>query len=74
MKIIAIFNFRLCALVPTLIKWTGEFANSSIKVSWFAQVVQDIPQPIPLDIPMVLIKPQQACATAEVYKVTQIWS
>uniref|UniRef100_A0A2N9FS17 4-(cytidine 5'-diphospho)-2-C-methyl-D-erythritol kinase n=1 Tax=Fagus sylvatica TaxID=28930 RepID=A0A2N9FS17_FAGSY len=31
-------------------------------------VVQDIPPPVPFDIPMVLIKPQQACSTAEVYK------
>jgi len=37
----------------------------------FVQVVQDIPSPIPFDIPMVLIKPQQACSTAEVYKVIQ---
>ncbi|XP_058089437.1 4-diphosphocytidyl-2-C-methyl-D-erythritol kinase, chloroplastic/chromoplastic-like [Magnolia sinica] len=27
------------------------------------QVVEDIPPPIPLDMPMVLIKPQQACPT-----------
>ncbi|KAK3008092.1 hypothetical protein RJ639_013774 [Escallonia herrerae] len=32
------------------------------------EVVLDIPPPIPLDIPMVLIKPPQACSTAEVYK------
>ncbi|CAK7331873.1 unnamed protein product [Dovyalis caffra] len=31
-------------------------------------IVQDIPSPVPLDIPMVLIKPPQACSTAEVYK------
>lgn len=40
--------------------------------SWFIQVVQDIPSPIPFDIPMVLIKPQEACSTAEVYKVIQM--
>lgn len=39
----------------------------------FIQVVQNILPPVPLDIPMVLIKPQQACSTAEVYKVVQIW-
>ena len=33
------------------------------------QVVQDIPSPIGYDIPMVLIKPPEACSTAEVYKV-----
>lgn len=32
------------------------------------QIVKDI-QPICLDVPMVLIKPPQACSTAEVYKV-----
>lgn len=37
----------------------------------FFQIVQDIPSPIPSDIPMVLIKPQQECFTAEVYKVIQ---
>ncbi|GKC23057.1 hypothetical protein Tco_1025207 [Tanacetum coccineum] len=32
------------------------------------QVVQDIPSPVPFDLPMVLIKPPEACSTAEVYK------
>ncbi|GLJ46737.1 hypothetical protein SUGI_0985460 [Cryptomeria japonica] len=32
------------------------------------EVVQDIPPPISLDTPMVLMKPQQECSTAEVYK------
>lgn len=32
------------------------------------QVVQDVPS-ISYDIPMVLIKPPEACSTAEVYKV-----
>lgn len=36
---------------------------------WFFQVVEDISQPLPFDVPMVLIKPPQGCATAEVYKV-----
>lgn len=36
------------------------------------QVVQDLPAPIPFDIPMVLIKPPQACSTAEVYKVIYV--
>lgn len=36
------------------------------------QVVQNIVPPVPLDIPMVLIKPPQACSTAEVYKVMPI--
>jgi len=33
------------------------------------QVVENIPPPVSLDVPMVLIKPPQACSTAEVYKV-----
>ncbi|XWS28385.1 hypothetical protein CRYUN_Cryun25bG0064300 [Craigia yunnanensis] len=32
------------------------------------EVVQDISPPLPFDIPMVLIKPEEACSTAEVYK------
>ena len=34
--------------------------------------MQNIPPPVPLDVPMVLIKPQEACSTAEVYKVMEI--
>ncbi|THG18147.1 hypothetical protein TEA_018752 [Camellia sinensis var. sinensis] len=40
--------------------------------AWVGVVVRDIPPPIPFDIPMVLIKPQQACSTAEVYKRLQL--
>lgn len=35
------------------------------------QIVQDILSPVPLDLPMVLIKPPEACPTAEVYKATE---
>lgn len=28
-----------------------------------------MPSPVPFDLPMVLIKPPEACSTAEVYKV-----
>lgn len=41
-------------------------------IFWIDQVVDDIPTPIPFDLPLVLIKPQEACPTAEVYKVLQI--
>lgn len=34
------------------------------------QVVTGIPSPIHLGTPMVLIKPKEECATAEVYKVS----
>ncbi|KAL0459076.1 UNVERIFIED_CONTAM: 4-diphosphocytidyl-2-C-methyl-D-erythritol kinase, chloroplastic [Sesamum latifolium] len=32
------------------------------------EVVEDISPPVPFDVPMVLIKPPEACSTAEVYK------
>ncbi|KAK6144120.1 hypothetical protein DH2020_020940 [Rehmannia glutinosa] len=35
-------------------------------------VVEDITPPIPFDLPMVLIKPQEACSTAEVYKCLRV--
>ncbi|RVW28193.1 4-diphosphocytidyl-2-C-methyl-D-erythritol kinase, chloroplastic/chromoplastic [Vitis vinifera] len=46
------------------------FHSSSLMEQLFvlAEVVEDISLPIPLDIPMVLVKPPQACSTAEVYK------
>lgn len=52
----------LIIIVPT-------FWISTKALFWIVQVVQDIPPPIPLDVPMVLIKPREACPTAEVYKV-----
>jgi hypothetical protein len=32
------------------------------------QIVEDVPS-LPLDLPLVLMKPKEECATAEVYKV-----
>ncbi|KAE9593939.1 putative 4-(cytidine 5'-diphospho)-2-C-methyl-D-erythritol kinase [Lupinus albus] len=57
-------------------EWSGEigsdipffFSRGAAYCTGRGEVVQDIPPPISLDIPMVLIKPQQACSTAEVYK------
>jgi hypothetical protein len=38
------------------------------------QIVQDIqPPPVPLDTPMVLIKPRQSCKTPEIFKVSTAW-
>ncbi|KAL0390747.1 UNVERIFIED_CONTAM: 4-diphosphocytidyl-2-C-methyl-D-erythritol kinase, chloroplastic [Sesamum calycinum] len=34
--------------------------------------LEDIPPPIALDLPMVLIKPQEACPTPEVYKTSKV--
>ncbi|KAK1277957.1 hypothetical protein QJS04_geneDACA022217 [Acorus gramineus] len=44
------------------------FSHGAAYCTGRGEVVQDIRPPIPLDTPMVLIKPQQACPTAEVYK------
>lgn len=57
-------------------EWSGEigsdvpffFSHGAAYCTGRGEVVQDIPCPIPLDLPMVLIKPPEACPTAEVYK------
>ncbi|XP_028778706.1 4-diphosphocytidyl-2-C-methyl-D-erythritol kinase, chloroplastic [Neltuma alba] len=57
-------------------EWSSEigsdvpffFSQGAAYCTGRGEVVQDIPPPIPLDMPMVLIKPQEACSTAEVYK------
>uniref|UniRef100_A0A7N0TAS1 4-(cytidine 5'-diphospho)-2-C-methyl-D-erythritol kinase n=1 Tax=Kalanchoe fedtschenkoi TaxID=63787 RepID=A0A7N0TAS1_KALFE len=57
-------------------EWSGEigsdipffFSHGAAYCAGRGEVVQDIPPPVPLDIPMVLIKPPQACGTADVYK------
>ncbi|XP_043692698.1 4-diphosphocytidyl-2-C-methyl-D-erythritol kinase, chloroplastic/chromoplastic isoform X2 [Telopea speciosissima] len=57
-------------------EWSSEigsdvpffFSHGAAYCTGRGEVVQDFPLPIPLDMPMVLVKPQQACSTAEVYK------
>uniref|UniRef100_A0A224XFU7 4-(cytidine 5'-diphospho)-2-C-methyl-D-erythritol kinase n=1 Tax=Hypericum kalmianum TaxID=473045 RepID=A0A224XFU7_9ROSI len=57
-------------------EWSGEigsdipffFSHGAAYCTGRGEIVQDIPPPVPLDLPMVLIKPQEACPTAEVYK------
>ncbi|XP_006853120.2 4-diphosphocytidyl-2-C-methyl-D-erythritol kinase, chloroplastic/chromoplastic isoform X2 [Amborella trichopoda] len=57
-------------------EWSGEigsdvpffFSHGAAYCTGRGEAVQDIPSPIPLNTPMVLIKPPQACPTAEVYK------
>lgn len=57
-------------------QWSSEigsdipffFSNGAAFCTGRGEVVEDISLPIPLDIPMVLVKPPQACSTAEVYK------
>ncbi|OAY61273.1 4-diphosphocytidyl-2-C-methyl-D-erythritol kinase, chloroplastic [Manihot esculenta] len=59
-----------------LLDWSSEigsdisffFSHGAAYCTGRGEVVQDIPSPVPLDLPMVLIKPQEACSTAEVYK------
>ncbi|XP_073040529.1 4-diphosphocytidyl-2-C-methyl-D-erythritol kinase, chloroplastic/chromoplastic [Primulina eburnea] len=66
----------LVATEKELQEWSGEigsdipffFSHGAAYCTGRGEVVEDIPPPIPLDIPMVLIKPQEACSTAEVYK------
>ncbi|KAJ0978934.1 hypothetical protein J5N97_014408 [Dioscorea zingiberensis] len=56
-------------------EWSSEigsdipffFSRGAAYCTGRGEVVQDI-QNLPLDLPMVLIKPQEACSTAEVYK------
>ncbi|XP_054797687.1 4-diphosphocytidyl-2-C-methyl-D-erythritol kinase, chloroplastic isoform X1 [Prosopis cineraria] len=57
-------------------EWSSEigsdvpffFSQGAAYCTGRGEVVQDIPPPVPLDTPMVLIKPQEACSTVEVYK------
>nr|ACI26723.1 4-diphosphocytidyl-2C-methyl-D-erythritol kinase [Hevea brasiliensis]BAF98293.1 4-(cytidine 5'-diphospho)-2-C-methyl-D-erythritol kinase [Hevea brasiliensis] len=59
-----------------LLEWSSEigsdisffFSRGAAYCTGRGEIVQDIPTPVPLDLPMVLIKPQEACSTAEVYK------
>ncbi|KAJ4724526.1 4-diphosphocytidyl-2-C-methyl-D-erythritol kinase [Melia azedarach] len=61
-------------------EWSSEigsdipffFSHGAAYCTGRGEVVQDLPPPIPLDIPMVLIKPKEACSTAEVYKRFQL--
>lgn len=70
-------QFNGClATEKELQEWSSEigsdvpffFSQGAAYCTGRGEVVQDIPPPVPFDIPMVLIKPQQACSTAEVYK------
>ncbi|POO01451.1 4-diphosphocytidyl-2C-methyl-D-erythritol kinase [Trema orientale] len=57
-------------------EWSSEigsdipffFSKGAAYCTGRGEVVQDILPPAPLNIPMVLIKPPEACSTAEVYK------
>ncbi|XP_074583011.1 4-diphosphocytidyl-2-C-methyl-D-erythritol kinase, chloroplastic [Curcuma longa] len=57
-------------------EWSGEigsdvpffFSQGAAYCTGRGEVVEDIPRALPRDLPMVLIKPPEACSTAEVYK------
>ncbi|XP_050203372.1 4-diphosphocytidyl-2-C-methyl-D-erythritol kinase, chloroplastic [Mercurialis annua] len=59
-----------------LLEWSSEigsdisffFSHGAAYCTGRGEIVQDMPSPVPLDIPMVLIKPPEACPTGEVYK------
>ncbi|KAF3454076.1 hypothetical protein FNV43_RR04523 [Rhamnella rubrinervis] len=70
-------QFNNCiATEKELKEWSSEigsdvpffFSQGAAYCTGRGEVVQNIAPPVPLDIPMVLIKPPQACSTAEVYK------
>ncbi|XVF04875.1 hypothetical protein REPUB_Repub05bG0122700 [Reevesia pubescens] len=70
-------QFNGCvATEKELQEWSSEigsdipffFSHGAAYCTGRGEVVQDISPPLPLDIPMVLIKPKEACSTAEVYK------
>nr|P56848.1 RecName: Full=4-diphosphocytidyl-2-C-methyl-D-erythritol kinase, chloroplastic; AltName: Full=4-(cytidine-5'-diphospho)-2-C-methyl-D-erythritol kinase; Short=CMK; Flags: Precursor [Mentha x piperita]AAF13866.1 isopentenyl monophosphate kinase [Mentha x piperita]CAB65292.1 isopentenyl monophosphate kinase [Mentha x piperita] len=57
-------------------EWSGEigsdipffFSHGAAYCTGRGEVVEDIPPPVPRDLSMVLMKPQEACPTGEVYK------
>lgn len=61
-------------------EWSGEigsdvpffFSHGAAYCTSRGEIVKDLPSPIPSNIPMVLVKPQEACSTAEVYKRLQL--
>ncbi|MCO5580050.1 hypothetical protein L7F22_033916 [Adiantum nelumboides] len=60
-------------------EWSGEigsdipffFSKGAAYCTGRGEIVEDIP-PLPLDMPIVLIKPKEECSTAEVYKHFQL--
>ncbi|KAH9613028.1 hypothetical protein KSS87_008565 [Heliosperma pusillum] len=61
-------------------EWSSEigsdipffFSRGAAYCTGKGEVVKDIPPPIPLATPMVLIKPPEACSTVQVYKRLQL--
>ncbi|KAK6235459.1 hypothetical protein SCA6_010796 [Theobroma cacao] len=74
-------QFNGCiATEKELQEWSSEigsdipffFSHGAAYCTGRGEVVQDIFPPLPLDIPMVLIKPKESCSTAEVYKCLRL--
>ncbi|KAL5562815.1 hypothetical protein UlMin_032562 [Ulmus minor] len=74
-------QFNNCvASEKELQEWSSEigsdipffFSQGAAYCTGRGEIVQNILPPVPLDIPMALIKPQEACSTAEVYKRFQL--
>ncbi|KAL5227112.1 hypothetical protein ABZP36_015377 [Zizania latifolia] len=63
-------------------EWSGEigsdipffFSQGAAYCTGRGEIVEDIRNPLPANLPMVLIKPPEACSTAEVYKVTYFYN
>ncbi|CAO2171770.1 unnamed protein product [Urochloa humidicola] len=57
-------------------EWSGEigsdipffFSRGAAYCTGRGEIVEDIPNPLPENLPLVLVKPPEACPTAEVYK------
>lgn len=57
-------------------EWSGEigsdipffFSQGAAYCTGRGEIVEDIRNPLPANLPMVLVKPPEACSTAEVYK------
>eukprot|EP00252_Welwitschia_mirabilis_P023516 TRINITY_DN6669_c0_g1_i1.p1 TRINITY_DN6669_c0_g1~~TRINITY_DN6669_c0_g1_i1.p1 ORF type:complete len:424 (+),score=74.79 TRINITY_DN6669_c0_g1_i1:136-1407(+) len=69
------------ATTEDLQKWSGEigsdipffFSHGAAYCTGRGEVVQDIsPSPVSLNTPMILMKPQQECPTAQVYRLFQL--
>ncbi|KAG6501425.1 hypothetical protein ZIOFF_041305 [Zingiber officinale] len=62
-------------------EWSGEigsdvpffFSQGAAYCTGRGEVVEDIPRALPMDLPMVLIKPPEACSTAEIYSNDIEW-
>eukprot|EP01018_Ginkgo_biloba_P034954 Gb_35831 [translate_table: standard] len=74
-------QFNGClASIKELQEWSGEigsdipffFSHGAAYCTGRGEVVKDISPPIPLYVPIVLMKPQQECSTAEIYKRFQL--